>query len=151
MICVYKHFDADGKLLYVGCTADFFQRCTHHKKSHWIQHVRRVDIEPFEDFFQAQLRERELITSLNPLFNYYVKQKPKKTRWDVKDDGELISAVRAYVKSSSTEQVIRFAATAKMPADSLLGLIEMKYSFSGPAIQRMVDAIEYLGIDEVKS
>lgn len=68
--CVYRHYDADGNLLYVGCAKDVKARQSGHKAtSKWFPLVDRIDVsEPMEmkEAFQA---EREAIWDENPDFN----------------------------------------------------------------------------------
>lgn len=43
---LYRHFDADGKLLYVGISNDALRRLLQHKdRSHWFETIAQVDIE----------------------------------------------------------------------------------------------------------
>lgn len=70
MICVYRLYDTDGGLLWVGTTANFKARLAHHKSTRsWGPDIFSHIIEEFPTAEDAAMREEELIESLAPLFN----------------------------------------------------------------------------------
>lgn len=67
---VYRHFDADGRLLYVGCSSDPHGRFVNHKcKSAWAFQVATISIEWFENRATALAAERAAILTEKPPFN----------------------------------------------------------------------------------
>lgn len=67
---VYKLYDVEDTLLYVGLSKSLGQRLTAHEKSkEWWSKVVEVAIERFEVYGQAKRKERHLITWLRPLYN----------------------------------------------------------------------------------
>jgi hypothetical protein len=44
---LYRHFDGDGRLLYVGISRDAIRRLGEHGRAKWADRITRVDIEKF--------------------------------------------------------------------------------------------------------
>lgn len=66
---LYRHFDGQGCLLYVGVSLNALQRLSEHRYSYWIDRVARVDIERFPSREAALAAEREAIRIEKPLHN----------------------------------------------------------------------------------
>lgn len=66
---LYRHFDADGKLLYVGISLSALQRTMSHKHSGWWEMVTRIEIERHNTRDEALDAEREAIKTERPEFN----------------------------------------------------------------------------------
>lgn len=67
---LYRHFDKDGALLYVGVSLSTLQRLADHKDcSSWFDDIARVHIERFSRREMALAAEREAIAKENPRFN----------------------------------------------------------------------------------
>lgn len=70
MASLYRHFDADGRLLYVGISLSSIKRLAWHiKNSSWCEDIRTITIEPFPTKALARLAEAAAIKNENPLFN----------------------------------------------------------------------------------
>lgn len=70
MTYLYRHFDKDGALLYVGISLSAVQRLGQHKDhSHWFQQIARVEIEEHPTRAAALLAESKAIRDENPKFN----------------------------------------------------------------------------------
>lgn len=69
MPVVYRHFDREGTLLYVGSTSFFFARQQHHSRSPWFPDLERIDLEHFETIQQARTAEWLAISAEKPLYN----------------------------------------------------------------------------------
>jgi hypothetical protein len=55
---VYKHYDHDCNLLYVGVTSNFADRCTSHsRKAAWWNSVVSITLEDFTSREEAELAE----------------------------------------------------------------------------------------------
>lgn len=68
---LYRLFDADGELLYIGISYSAIARFAQHKtEKPWIGEVRRVEIEP-HDVTRAEIAgmEMDAITAENPRYN----------------------------------------------------------------------------------
>jgi predicted GIY-YIG superfamily endonuclease len=70
--CLYRHFDKDGALLYVGVSLSAVHRLAQHRDaSHWYAEIASVKIERFTDRKEALTAERAAITAENPRHNLY--------------------------------------------------------------------------------
>lgn len=67
---VYKFYDKNDLLLYVGCSLDLLTRIAgHQSSSKWFKKVKTIRIETFSDKKTARKKERNLIESLQPKHN----------------------------------------------------------------------------------
>ena len=67
---VYRHYDANGKLLYAGRSACPTRRNREHmSRSEWAERVRRTEIEWFDTAQEAAAYERQNIIELQPAYN----------------------------------------------------------------------------------
>lgn len=75
---LYRHFDADGILLYVGISATPAYRLSQHIDREWFNDIRRVEIEMFPSREEAIAAEITAIKTEAPRFNSrYVPQYQK--------------------------------------------------------------------------
>jgi predicted GIY-YIG superfamily endonuclease len=69
-VALYRHFDADGALLYVGVTNNPQRRMAEHRcRAAWRDEIHSVKVKWFCDRLSAEIAEREAITSERPVFN----------------------------------------------------------------------------------
>lgn len=69
-VALYRHWDADGVLLYVGISADpRVRRRTHERHSVWTEFAVREEVEWHPDRQAAEVAERDAIVAEKPLFN----------------------------------------------------------------------------------
>lgn len=67
---LYRHFDASGRLLYIGVSLNAFARLAQHKAaSHWYATVASMTIENFPTREDLMLAETEAIRTERPLHN----------------------------------------------------------------------------------
>jgi hypothetical protein len=65
-----RHFDNDGRLLYVGISLSVLQRLSTHKStSLWFDKITRIEIERLPNREYAEATELEAILSKKPLYN----------------------------------------------------------------------------------
>lgn len=86
---LYRHYCAEGGLLYVGISLSAINRLGQHKDhSHWFSKISRVEIESFASRAEVISAERLAISKENPLYNIQrYKLKEEKTKYqDAKDD-----------------------------------------------------------------
>lgn len=69
MTSLYRFFDAEGTLLYVGLTHRLNDRLTAHKRQKAWDQVARIDVEHFADRFEAELAEVRAIREESPAWN----------------------------------------------------------------------------------
>jgi excisionase family DNA binding protein len=80
---LYRHFDAEGNLLYVGVSLSAMNRLAQHKDaSVWFPRIATVKIKPFPSREKALAAEREAITAEKPLHNVVHARRQK----DVEDE-----------------------------------------------------------------
>ena len=67
---VYRFYNEDDRLLYVGITDNWPARFHEHsKKSAWYKDARRIDLKPFETRQEALAEELHAIHNEDPLWN----------------------------------------------------------------------------------
>lgn len=68
--CVYRHFDKDGALLYVGVCGDYSKRRQHHRgRAPWRSLLHREELEYYETMREALDTERTAIHAERPIHN----------------------------------------------------------------------------------
>ena len=80
MTCeLYRHYTADGTLLYVGISLSAVARlCTHRRKSPWFGKIASIQITRYASRREAETAEREAIAKEKPLWNAaYARPEPK--------------------------------------------------------------------------
>ena len=67
---VYRHYDKDGKLLYIGCTEQIANRNTQHQTvSCWYKDIVNITLEHFDDRQSALKAESKYIHKEKPVHN----------------------------------------------------------------------------------
>lgn len=70
MTTLYRNYDKNGLLLYVGIAEDESRRRKEHKStSTWFKHTASITVEEHESRGAARLAEKEAIDRENPLHN----------------------------------------------------------------------------------
>lgn len=108
MNTVYRHYDKDGKLLYVGRSANPFKRLETHKyQSEWFDQTDRVTLEHHTSFEGASRAEIKAIEQEQPAYNKAHKDMLTKARRARKRDGpkrmEREADTRVYTKEEIAE------------------------------------------------
>jgi excinuclease UvrABC nuclease subunit len=102
---LYRHFDAEKKLLYVGISLSTFARLSQHKDhSPWFEQVMTVEIEHFETREEAMAAERKAIKMENPQFNIAM----KKTLAEIAKEEKVLFAETRRVLEESAKLVTRY-------------------------------------------
>lgn len=74
---LYRHFDAAGRLLYVGISLNALSRLSQHKsESSWFFNITRVEIEQHPTRAAAAAAEIEAIRTEDPLHNVMGRNDP---------------------------------------------------------------------------
>ena len=72
---VYRHYNSNNELLYVGMSMNPIHRSAQHGcASHWFDDISRIEIEKFETKNEALACERDAIKKENPTFNRHLKR-----------------------------------------------------------------------------
>lgn len=67
---LYRHFNAEGELLYVGISMSALIRLAGHKyESHWYDQIAMITIENYDTISEAKEAEKVAIRSENPKYN----------------------------------------------------------------------------------
>jgi len=67
---LYRHFDAAGDLLYIGCSSNVIRRTEQHEiQSHWLPEVATITVEHFAIVTDALAAEEAAIRAENPKHN----------------------------------------------------------------------------------
>ena len=69
MCQLYRHFDADGHLLYVGISLQAVARLSQHRASPWFKEIARVDIERCQTREHAGFMEAIAVANEKPAYN----------------------------------------------------------------------------------
>ena len=78
---VYRCYDTDGRLIYVGCTMELAKRLdTHHRSSWWADQVANVKATVHPNYAAALRIERKAIREEHPRWNVGVRWQ-KRTDW----------------------------------------------------------------------
>lgn len=100
-VALYRHYDADGALLYVGASQSPFMRLTQHSStSPWRFMVAKIEIEWFEAKEEALKAEVEAIRSELPMFNCQHGQRKKGAaprRFGSHDNSEILCKIRDHI------------------------------------------------------
>ena len=131
---LYRHFDADGALLYVGISNNPFYRLSKHSKtSSWSEEIARIDVEWLGSLEDAQAAERQAIKSEGPKHNLAHAIKDQNpiawliSHWPLRND--FASSVGAELQA-----VHKWAQTGRIPS-----------GWQGAALDAAID----LGVDGV--
>lgn len=66
---LYRHFDRQGKLLYVGITCDPSRRLSQYQRARWFAALRAVSLEKCKTKEEALEQEARAIRLEHPLYN----------------------------------------------------------------------------------
>lgn len=75
---LYRHFDADGRLLYIGKSISAVMRLSGHRSaSSWYGEISRVEIENFESVADLSAAEVVAIRQEQPIYNIVHNKPPR--------------------------------------------------------------------------
>lgn len=78
---LYRHWDASGKLLYVGISLSPLSRISKHRdRSHWFNSIACISIQWFDSREQASRAERRAIRRERPRHNLHLLSKEQRRR-----------------------------------------------------------------------
>lgn len=83
---LYRHFDGENALLYVGISLSTFTRLSQHRDhSQWFKKVARVSIEHFPTREEAIAAEKKAIKTEAPMFNIAHKKTAREIEQEIKE------------------------------------------------------------------
>lgn len=156
---LYRHFSADGTLLYIGVSARIPQRIKEHAKhSFWWKDVTRIEIEHFDDRKSVLEAERLAIINEKPLHNSYHNNLPviAEPQSSVAISRENITArivgVRPLYRENKAAEAlgISTAIIRKEIANGRLGFVDIESPRTGKPIRhvtgwQLIDWLETMG------
>ena len=78
---LYRHFDSNNNLLYVGISLSSLNRLGQHRDhSHWFNEISKVTIQRFATRKEALAAERQAVVSENPKCNINLKRTEKEIK-----------------------------------------------------------------------
>lgn len=113
---VYRLFDADGALLYVGMSRDPERRFKDHRREKdWWEEVDGISIEWFASRYKASLAEAHAIGTEGPLYNVHQTQTwREQQRIDALAVSPEAGRNRSIGRKAHTAQARRFAALREL-------------------------------------
>lgn len=137
---LYRHFGADGSLLYVGISLSWPARTkAHSRSSHWFDQVARVEVERYPNRAAALEAEREAIKREGPKHNV-VHNRPEKPARRIAARGAVDTSPAASRFLSARER----RRLEKQNSDPLLKEIAGPHAIVGPALIYRDDCISVL-------
>ena len=94
---LYRHFDADGRLLYVGISLSVVQRLKQHQRSHWSDEIASVTVTKYATRDLALQAEADAIKNEKPLHNVAGGTAPRARRNAPARPGQIKRAPRPQV------------------------------------------------------
>lgn len=68
--CLYRHFDSEGNLLYVGISASVMMRqASHSRESNWAKSIAKIEISWYDTYEEAYQAETDAIVAEKPKHN----------------------------------------------------------------------------------
>lgn len=108
---VYRIFDKEGRLIYVGASANPEARLLAHKHtSWWYPQVGRIKIKVYRTRTEATDAEKLAIRSEFPRWNVNLRHWKKTTGWTVENYQDYVTALEHYNEKPTTTREARFTA-----------------------------------------
>lgn len=69
---LYRHYDSEGNLLYIGMSLHILARLYQHStSSNWFENIARIEIQHYPDRASVLKAEKEAIKNEKPRYNYH--------------------------------------------------------------------------------
>lgn len=121
---LYRHFDANGELLYVGISLSAINRLAQHKgASHWFNEIARVDITCYPDRKSVIDAESAAITNENPKHN--LKRPPQSVMSDAQAEASRRNLVSRIVQFNPMYSVQEASKVLAIPDQKVKELIRL--------------------------
>jgi len=105
MTQLYRHFDKNDVLLYIGISLSTIQRLEQHKrKAHWFDQITRVSVEKFKTRKEALLAETLAIKTELPKYNIIHSLVNKSVK---KVNLEATGKYKAYLQDPCTKELLQ--------------------------------------------
>ncbi len=136
---LYRHFDSEGRLLYVGISVSAINRLKQHMSgAQWAMEISEVRIEWFADRASAERAERLAIMNEKPIYNKILNQNPPAPHQtgNAKLLKELQKAAKAYGVSALARDI----------GVSRQGLIKAVSDNGNPSIELLLKIVKATGL-----
>lgn len=125
MVNLYRHYDSDEKLLYVGVSLNVVNRlCQHRVNSNWFSKISQIKIEQFKDRESALKAESEAIIKEKPIFNIQGQNRvePKLPKIDDADlsKEKLVSKIVNFNPTYTIEEIRNMTGMTKKVLKELI-------------------------------
>ena len=88
--CLYRHFDAEGRLLYIGISSSLAYRIEAHRRaSEWFPLVATISVQHFASREELESAERAAIVAEKPPHNRRVDGAPRPSKPRKKGDAVM--------------------------------------------------------------
>ena len=112
---LYRHFGANGELLYIGVTNNVQRRVKDHiKKSDWFCVVRNITMELFESREDALDAEKEAIIKENPKYNILHSRHNRRVDLSPDYGEEALERIRIFLLDTGPLTKTAFAKECKI-------------------------------------
>jgi hypothetical protein len=97
---LYRHFNADQTLLYVGISLSAVYRLSQHRDAgQWFDEIASVTIEKFNTRREALLAERQAIVKENPLYNTHYKKLAQEWQEKAEEEDRVAQAQKKMLRT----------------------------------------------------
>lgn len=153
MTCLYRHFDKDGVLLYVGVSMSPLLRTSAHKRSRWHKAIYCIKLTHFDTPSEAYAAEEIAIKSEMPIFNIQLKPRAEKIAISTAKQKKVVCEkrknitmeVRPIIRNLNFYEKNKVSKKAKLNISTVLKLLRDDYFPSLTtlfALQKALKAIE---------
>ena len=94
---LYRHWDKDGVLLYIGQSLSAVARLSQHSSSPWFYEIANITVETFASVAEAKTAEDQAIATENPKYNIAGKTTKKPTKQNSQRDRPTTNRFRNYI------------------------------------------------------
>lgn len=95
---VYRVYDADDQLLYVGCTATALNRVASHGVSEWWRHALYMTFEHHPNRASARDAETAAIDAEDPIYNL------RRSNWSAQQANNIKAQARRRIEEYASER-----------------------------------------------
>lgn len=137
---LYRHFNADGTLLYIGISINPLMRTRLHSvNSDWRLDIATITVQWFSDKATALEAERAAIAKEKPLHNGAPRGKKPQAKGGTADNSALLSKIYAHIKASGET---RTAFGGRVANDySLISRLEAGVEPRASTVERILAAV----------
>lgn len=143
---LYRHFDAEGRLLYVGIALNPLARLAdHNNNSHWVDEIRSMTIEAFSTREEALIAERRAVESEAPMHNmrrHFIARPAPSNGHAVSSRASLVSGIVQFNPLYTIDEAARVltlgpATLNRLVDEGKIGVVELPGDTNRPPRRRI--------------